>query len=279
MAAEKTTPQKKAALRKGTTAKKGAAGQPRAASRQAASPKKTTVTKRGDSSKKTAASQKGATTRQDTATKGGKSPPQGTPRKASPPAGGGYVPTLRERFRREVVTAMLKRFEYTNPLQVPHLEKIVLNMGIGDAKDNPKALESAVEELTLISGQRAVVTRARKDISNFKIRKGFPVGCKVTLRGNRMYEFLERLISIALPRSRDFRGLAFRSFDGWGNYSFGIIEQIIFTEIDYDKIDRVRGLDVTLVTSAGSDEEAYWMLRGLGFPLREKVVRPELEAA
>ena len=132
-------------------------------------------------------------------------------------------------------------------------------MGIGDAKDNPKKLESAVNEMTLISGQKPVTTRSKKDISNFKIRKGFPVGCKVTIRGDRMYDFLERLISIALPRTRDFRGLSFKSFDKRGNYSFGIKEQIIFTEINYDKIDSVRGMDINISTTATLDDEAYWL--------------------
>ena len=150
-------------------------------------------------------------------------------------------------------------------------------MGIGDGKDNPKKLESAIQELTLITGQKPVTTLSRKDISNFKIRKGFPVGCKVTIRGNRMYDFMERLISIALPRTRDFRGLSFKSFDGRGNYSFGVKEQIIFTEIDYDKIDSVRGMDITFSTTAKSDDESYWLLKLIGLPLREKPVKEEAE--
>ncbi len=169
----------------------------------------------------------------------------------------------------------MKRFGYRNVMEVPHITVISMNMGIGDAKLNPKALENAVEELSNITGQKAVVTRSRKDISNFKIRKGFPVGCKVTLRGNRMYEFLERLISIALPRTRDFNGLSFKSFDRNGNYSFGVKEQIVFTEIDYDKIDAIRGMDVTIATSAREDDEAYWLLKEFGFPLREKPVKQE----
>ena len=150
------------------------------------------------------------------------------------------VPYLKKRYLEEVVSSMTERFYYKNVMEVPMLTQISLNMGIGDAKDNPKKLESAIQELTLITGQKPVTTLSKKDISNFKIRKGFPVGCKVTLRGNRMYDFMERLISIALPRTRDFRGLSFKSFDGRGNYSFGVKEQIIFTEIDYDKIDRDR---------------------------------------
>ena len=148
-------------------------------------------------------------------------------------------------------------------------------MGIGDAKENPKKLESGIAELTLISGQKPVVTRSRKDISNFKIRKGFPIGCKVTIRGNRMYDFLERLVSVALPRTRDFRGLSFKSFDGRGNYSFGVKEQIIFTEIDYDKIDSIRGMDINFSTTAQTDDESYWLLKLLGLPLREKPQKSE----
>ena len=154
---------------------------------------------------------------------------------------------------------MISKFNYKNPMQVPKLSHITINMGIGDAKDNPKKLESAVNEMTLISGQKPVTTRSKKDISNFKIRKGFPVGCKVTIRGDRMYDFLERLISIALPRTRDFRGLSFKSFDKKGNYSFGIKEQIIFTEINYDKIDSVRGMDINISTTA------TWMMKLIGF--------------
>ena len=141
---------------------------------------------------------------------------------------------------------------------------------------SPKALESAIQELTLISGQKPITTLSRKDISNFKIRKGFPVGCKVTIRGSRMYEFLERLITVALPRTRDFRGLSFKSFDRRGNYNFGVTEQIIFTEINYDKIDSVRGMDINITTSAKTDDEAYWLLKEFGFPLRDKPVKEEL---
>ncbi len=188
---------------------------------------------------------------------------------------GPYMPKLKLQYREKIVSELQKRFGYKNIMEVPHVSSISLNMGIGDAKINPKALENAVEELTLISGQKSVITLSRKDISNFKIRKGFPVGCKVTLRGNRMYEFLERLISIALPRTRDFNGLSFKSFDRKGNYSFGVKEQIIFTEIDYDKIDSIRGMDISITTSASSDDEAYWLLKEFGFPLREKPVKQE----
>ena len=187
------------------------------------------------------------------------------------------MPYLKSKYLEHVVSSMIERFNYNNVMEVPMLTQISLNMGIGDAKDNPKKLESAIQEITLITGQKPVTTLSRKDISNFKIRKGFPVGCKVTIRGNRMYDFMERLISIALPRTRDFRGLSFKSFDGRGNYSFGVKEQIIFTEIDYDKIDSVRGMDITLSTTAKSDDESYWLLKLIGLPLREKPVKEEAE--
>ena len=186
-----------------------------------------------------------------------------------------YVPSLRKRYKNTVVMGMMEQFSYKNVMEVPKVSHISINMGIGDAKDNPKKLESAVQELTLLSCQKPVVTKSRKDISNFKIRKGFPVGCKVTLRGNRMYDFMERLISIALPRTRDFRGLSFKSFDGSGNYSFGVKEQIIFTEINYDKIDSVRGMDISFITTAGSDEESYYLLKLMGLPLRDKPVKQD----
>jgi large subunit ribosomal protein L5 len=189
------------------------------------------------------------------------------------------VPYLKKRYLEEVVSSMTERFYYKNVMEVPMLTQISLNMGIGDAKDNPKKLESAIQELTLITGQKPVTTLSKKDISNFKIRKGFPVGCKVTLRGNRMYDFMERLISIALPRTRDFRGLSFKSFDGRGNYSFGVKEQIIFTEIDYDKIDSVRGMDVTFLTTANSNDESYWLLKLIGLPLKEKPVKEKAEVS
>ena len=189
------------------------------------------------------------------------------------------LPYLKKKYLEDVVSSMTERFNYKNVMEVPMLTQISLNMGIGDAKDNPKKLESAIQELTLITGQKPVTTLSKKDISNFKIRKGFPVGCKVTLRGNRMYDFMERLISIALPRTRDFRGLSFKSFDGRGNYSFGVKEQIIFTEIDYDKIDSVRGMDVTFLTSANSNDESYWLLKLIGLPLKEKPVKEKSEVS
>ena len=178
--------------------------------------------------------------------------------------------SLKTKYKDIIIPKMISKFNYKNPMQVPKISHITINMGIGDAKDNPKKLESAVNEMTLISGQKPVTTKSKKDISNFKIRKGFPVGCKVTIRGDRMYDFLERLISIALPRTRDFRGLSFKSFDNRGNYSFGIREQIIFTEINYDKIDSVRGMDINISTTATLDDEAYWLLHYLGLPLRQK---------
>jgi len=192
-----------------------------------------------------------------------------------------FISELQKKYKDEVVADMMKRFKYSNIMEVPCITHISINMGIGDAKDNPKKLESAIEELTSISCQKPVITKSRKDISNFKIRKGFPVGCKVTLRGNRMYDFLQRVISIAIPRTRDFRGLSFKSFDGNGNYSFGVKEQIIFTEIDYDKIDSIRGMDISLTTTAKTDEESYWLLKLMGLPLREIPMKQEeiVEAA
>ena len=192
-----------------------------------------------------------------------------------------FISALRKKYKEEVVSEMMKRFKYSNIMEVPCITHISINMGIGDAKDNPKRLESAIEELTSISCQKPVITKSRKDISNFKIRKGFPVGCKVTLRGNRMYDFLQRVISIAIPRTRDFRGLSFKSFDGNGNYSFGVKEQIIFTEIDYDKIDSIRGMDISLTTTAKTDEESYWLLKLMGLPLRDIPMKQEeiVEAA
>ena len=186
------------------------------------------------------------------------------------------ISNIHKKYSEEVVTSMMDRFQYSNVMQVPMISHVSINMGIGDAKENPKKLESAIQELSLISGQKPVTTKSRKDISNFKIRKGFPVGCKVTIRGKRMYDFMERLISIALPRTRDFRGLSFKSFDGRGNYSLGVKEQIIFTEIDYDKIDSIRGMDITISTTAKTNDESYWLLKLIGFPLRDKPVKEEV---
>jgi large subunit ribosomal protein L5 len=182
------------------------------------------------------------------------------------PEGDGYAPRLKRRFDEEVRGSLRESFGYSSVMQVPRIEKITVNMGVGEAKVNAKALDSAVDELTLITGQRARVTRAKKSIAGFKIRAGMPIGAKVTLRGARMWEFLDRLVSIALPRIRDFRGLSPASFDGRGNYSLGVREQIIFPEINYDDVDSVRGLDVTITTTADSDEEALALLRELGLP-------------
>ena len=192
---------------------------------------------------------------------------------------GNHPHNLLNLYLEDIQSILMKKFGYNNLMEIPKLLSITLNMGIGDAKVNAKSLESAVSELTQISGQKPVVTKAKKDISNFKIRKGFPVGCKVTLRSGRMYEFLERMIAVALPRSRDFRGLSFKSFDGRGNYNFGIREQIIFTEINYDKIEAIKGLNVTLVTSADTDDEAYWLLKELGLPLKDKPSKIEINEA
>ena len=189
------------------------------------------------------------------------------------------ISNLHKKYSEEVVANMMDRFQYSNVMEVPILSHVSINMGIGDAKENPKKLDSAIQELTLISGQKPVTTKSRKDISNFKIRKGFPVGCKVTIRGKRMYDFMERLISIALPRTRDFRGLSFKSFDGRGNYSLGVKEQIIFTEIDYDKIDSIRGMDITISTTAETNDESYWLLKLIGLPLRDKPLKEEVDQA
>ena len=188
-----------------------------------------------------------------------------------------FVSNMKKSYMEDVVPNMITRFSYGNAMEVPKLLSISLNMGIGDAKTSAKSLESAIGELTAISGQKPIITKSRADISNFKIRKGYPVGGKVTLRSTKMYEFFERLVCIALPRSRDFRGLSFKSFDGRGNYNFGIKEQIIFAEIHYDNIDSVRGLNVTITTSANSDDEAYWLLKEMGLPLIEKPKKEKMD--
>jgi large subunit ribosomal protein L5 len=179
-------------------------------------------------------------------------------------------PRLRERYEQEILPALIRRFGYTTPMQAPRLEKITLNMGLGEAKQNNKMLEAAQEQLATIAGQQPNIRRARKSIASFKVREGMPVGVSVTLRRARMWEFLDRLCSIAVPRIRDFRGLNPRSFDGRGNYSMGVREQLIFPEIDYDSIDEVRGLDVTITTSAATDEEAFELLLGLGMPFAKE---------
>ncbi len=181
-----------------------------------------------------------------------------------------YVPRLLVRYKEEIVPRLIKEFGYKNVMQVPRLEKIVLNMGVGEATQDGKFLEGAVEDLTVISGQKAVITRAKKSISNFKLRAGVPIGCRVTLRRWYMYEFLDRLLNIAIPRVRDFRGINNKGFDGKGNFTLGIKEQIIFPEINYDKVVKIRGLNVTIVTSASTDEEAYELLRLFGMPFRRE---------
>ncbi len=176
---------------------------------------------------------------------------------------------LHEVYNDKVVAELQKQFGFSSVMQVPRIEKITLNMGVGEALADKKILENAVKDLEAISGQKALITKARKSVAGFKIREGYPIGCKVTLRGERMWDFLERLISIALPRVRDFRGVSAKSFDGRGNYSMGVREQIIFPEIDYDKVDRVRGLDITITTSAGTDEEGRALLAAFNFPFRK----------
>ena len=173
---------------------------------------------------------------------------------------------FKDKYQDEAAPALQKAFNYTSIMQTPRLEKIVLNMGVGDAKDNPKAIDNAARDMSIIAGQKAVITKAKKSVSAFKLREGMNIGCKVTLRGEKMYEFLDKLISIALPRVRDFRGISPNSFDGHGNYAMGAREQLIFPEIDYDKIDKIRGMDIIIVTTAETDEEARELLRLLGMP-------------
>jgi large subunit ribosomal protein L5 len=179
------------------------------------------------------------------------------------------TPRLKLRYREEIVPALTEQFGFANPMQVPGLVKIVVNMGVGQAAKDSKLMDGAVRDLTLITGQKPLVQRARKSIAQFKLREGMPIGAKVTLRGDRMWEFLDRLLSLALPRIRDFRGLSDRQFDGNGNYTFGLTEQSMFHEIDPDSIDRPRGMDITLVTTAANDDEGRALLRALGFPFRE----------
>jgi len=217
---------------------------------------------------------------------GGKSAPGGKPRtgkggaaapapaaapvaKTRPKGTGDVPPRLKERFHGTVIAGLLKERGYTNPWQVPRLHKVVINMGVGEGRDNAKILDFATADLQTITGQKPVITRAKKSIANFKLRENVPIGCKVTLRGARMYEFLDRLVNVALPRVRDFKGVAPKAFDGRGNYALGLKEQVIFPEIVYDKVDKVRGMDVVIVTSAGTDEEAKALLAHLGVPFRE----------
>ena len=175
---------------------------------------------------------------------------------------------LREQYNNEVVPALMKKFEYKSIMQVPKLDKVVINIGLGDLKENPKALENAIKDLTQITGQKPVITKAKKSIAAFKLREGANIGCKVTLRSDKMYDFVYKLFNVALPRVRDFRGVSGHSFDGRGNYSMGIKEQLIFPEIEYDKIDKLRGMDIIFVTTAETDEEAKELLKLLGMPFR-----------
>ena len=177
---------------------------------------------------------------------------------------------LKEQYQTEVLPALVKQFNYTSVMQAPRLEKIVVNMGVGEAISNAKVLEDAVADMTQITGQKPVITKAKKSIANFKLRGEMPIGCKVTLRGEKMYDFLEKVIKVALPRVRDFRGISGSSFDGRGNYTFGLKEQIIFPEIDYDKISKVRGMDITIVTTASTDQEGYALLKEFGMPFKKE---------
>ncbi|WP_226683677.1 50S ribosomal protein L5 [Sutcliffiella horikoshii] len=176
---------------------------------------------------------------------------------------------LKEKYQSEIIPALMGKFNYQSVMQAPKLEKIVINMGVGDAVANSKALDTAVEELTSITGQKPVVTRAKKSIAGFRLREGMPIGAKVTLRGERMYEFLDKLVSVSLPRVRDFRGISKKSFDGRGNYTLGVKEQLIFPEIDYDKVSKVRGMDIVIVTTANTDEEARELLTSFGMPFQK----------
>ncbi|AZZ94605.1 MULTISPECIES: 50S ribosomal protein L5 [unclassified Hahella] len=179
------------------------------------------------------------------------------------------MPKYKEVYQKEVIPALMKEMSYSSVMQVPRIEKITLNMGVGEALGDKKQIEAAAADLEAITGQKVVVTKARKSVAGFKIRQGFPIGCKVTLRGDRMWEFFERLVDVAIPRVRDFRGLNQKSFDGRGNYSMGVKEQIIFPEIDYDKIDKVRGMDITITTSANTDDEGRALLSAFSFPFRK----------
>jgi len=176
---------------------------------------------------------------------------------------------LKDKFKTDITPALMSKFEYSSVMQVPKIEKIVINMGVGDAVQNSKSLDAAVEDLEIISGQKPVITKAKKSIAGFRLREGMPIGTKVTLRGERMYDFLDKLVSIALPRVRDFRGVSKNAFDGRGNYTLGVKEQLIFPEIDYDKVSKVRGMDIVIVTTANTDEEARELLTQLGMPFQK----------
>lgn len=189
--------------------------------------------------------------------------------KAAPVKKEGYVNRLQKKYKEEIVPELVKEFGYSTPMMAPRLEKIVINMGVGEATQNSKVLDDAVNDLTILSGQKPVITKAKKSIATFKLREGQSIGTKVTLRGERMYEFLDKLVSIALPRVRDFRGISRTSFDGHGNYTLGVKEQLIFPEIDYDKVSKIRGMDIVIVTTARSDKEAAALLEKLGMPFRK----------
>ena len=191
----------------------------------------------------------------------------------------GYVPRFQQHYTEKVVPALVKRFSYTNPMRIPHLSKVVINMGLGDAVTNPRIIDAAVRELAAITGQRPAVAKARKSISNFKLREGMPIGVYVTLRRATMWEFMDRLITMATPRIRDFRGLPDKGFDGRGNYTVGLKEHIIFPEIDIDAVEKIRGMDITFVTTAKSDQEAYELLRELGLPMRKRETKGTAAAA
>ncbi|MGI6084684.1 MAG: 50S ribosomal protein L5 [Acetivibrionales bacterium] len=178
------------------------------------------------------------------------------------------MPRLLDKYKNEIAQALQDKFNYSSPMQIPKLVKVVLNMGVGDVKENPKAIETAANEMAAIAGQKAVVTKAKKSVAAFKLREGMNIGCKTTLRGNRMYEFVDKLFNIALPRVRDFRGINADSFDGRGNFTMGVKEQLIFPEIEYDKVDKIRGMDITFVTTANTDEEAKELLTLLGMPFK-----------
>ena len=196
-----------------------------------------------------------------------------------PPLPKDYEPRLRKEYRERIAPAMTEKFAYKNPMQIPKITKIVVNIGAGDASQNPKLLDSVMADLGVITGQKPMMARARKSVSNFKLREGMPIGAFVTLRGIQMYEFLDRLLTIAIPRIRDFRGVSDRSFDGRGNYTLGIKEQIVFPEIDYDKIEKIRGMDITFVTSAQTDEEAFELLKQFGMPFQKRGAVTEESAA
>jgi len=202
------------------------------------------------------------------ASKGDRRAPKAGKAAAPAPRPKDYRPRLKSHYEKVVRDEMTKSFGYSNRMQIPRIDKIVLNMGVGEAVNDRKKVDAAAKELTMIAGQRAVVTRARKSVANYKLRDGMPIGCKVTLRGDRMYEFIDRLVTIALPRVKDFRGLNAKSFDGRGNFALGLREHIVFPEIDYDQVDEIRGLDVIVCTTARSDDEARALLRGFNFPFR-----------